>query len=85
MGHKITEVSKQFLEAFEFQGIRRRDFLKFCGATAALLGLPDIYIPKIAAAIESASKRHPVVWLNLHQTQAAQRRSSKQHTPIQQR
>ena len=64
MGHKITEVSKQFLEAFEFQGIRRRDFLKFCGATAALLGLPDIYIPKIAAAIESASKRHPVVWLN---------------------
>jgi len=77
MGHKITEVSKQFLEAFEFQGIRRRDFLKFCGATAALLGLPDIYIPKIAAAIESASKRHPVV--------SAQRRSSKQHTPTQQR
>ncbi len=57
-------VSKQFLEALEFQGIKRRDFLKFCGATAAFLGLSDLYIPKIARAIEKASKRQPVVWLN---------------------
>lgn len=56
--------SKQFLDMFEFRGIKRRDFLKFCGATAALLGLSDLYIPKIAAAIEKASKRQPVVWLN---------------------
>jgi|GEM_PF-5065333 len=51
------EVSKQFLEAMEFRGINRRNFLKFCGATAALLGLSDLYIPKIAAAIEKAAKR----------------------------
>lgn len=57
-------VSKQFLDAVEFRGVSRRDFLKFCGATAALLGLSESYIPQIAAAVEKASKRPPVVWLN---------------------
>lgn len=61
---KQEKVSKQFLDAIEFQGVQRRDFLKLCGATAALLGLSELHIPKIAAAIEKASKRPPVVWLN---------------------
>jgi NiFe hydrogenase small subunit HydA len=61
---KKEEVSKQFLDALEFRGVKRRDFLKFCGATAALLGLSELYAPKIAAAIEKASKRTPVIWLN---------------------
>jgi NiFe hydrogenase small subunit HydA len=58
------EVSKKFLDALEFRGIKRRDFLKYCGATAALLGLSELYGPKIAAAIEKAAKRTPVIWLN---------------------
>ncbi len=61
---KKEEVSKQFLDALEFRGIKRRDFLKFCGATAALLGLSELYVPKIAAALEKASQRPPVIWLN---------------------
>ena len=61
---KKGEVSKQFLDALEFRGIKRRDFLKYCGATAALLGLSELYGPKIAAALEKASKRTQVVWLN---------------------
>ena len=61
---KKEEVSKQFLDALEFRGIRRRDFLKYCGATAALIGLSELYAPKIAAAIEKAAKRQPVIWLN---------------------
>jgi NiFe hydrogenase small subunit HydA len=61
---KNDEVSKQFLDALEFHGIKRRDFLKYCGATAALLGLSEAFIPKIAAALEKASKRQPVIWLN---------------------
>jgi NiFe hydrogenase small subunit HydA len=61
---KDDEVSKQFLDALEFRGIKRRDFLKFCGATAALLGLSELHAPKIAAALEKASLRPPVVWLN---------------------
>jgi NiFe hydrogenase small subunit HydA len=63
MGKK-DEVSTQFLDALEFHGIKRRDFLKYCGATAALLGLSEAFIPKIAAALEKAAKRQPVVWLN---------------------
>ena len=63
MGKK-DEVSTQFLDALEFRGIKRRDFLKYCGATAALLGLSEAFIPQIAAALEKASKRQPVIWLN---------------------
>ncbi len=61
---KKEGVSKQFLDALEFRGIKRRDFLKFCGATAVLLGLSESYVPKIAAALEKAAKRTPVIWLN---------------------
>ncbi len=61
---KKEEVSEQFLDALEFRGINRRDFLKYCGATAALLGLSELYGPKIAAAIEKAAGRTPVIWLN---------------------
>ena len=61
---KKEEVSKQFLDALEFRGIKRRDFLKYCGATAVLLGLSESFGPKIAAAVEKATKRTPVIWLN---------------------
>jgi NiFe hydrogenase small subunit HydA len=56
--------STQFLDALEFRGVARRDFLKFCSSTAALLGLSEVYVPQIAQALESAAKRQPVVWLN---------------------
>jgi NiFe hydrogenase small subunit HydA len=47
-----------------FRNIDRRDFLKFCSATAAMLGLSEVYAPKIAEAV-TASKRPSVVWLTL--------------------
>ena len=46
-----------------FTEIDRRDFLKFCSATAAMLGLSEVYAPKIAAAVTS-NKRPSVVWLH---------------------
>ena len=64
MAENDDGISKRFLEAVEFRGVNRRDFLKYCGATAALLGLSELYTPKIAAAIEKASQRPPVVWMN---------------------
>ncbi len=42
----------------------RREFLRFCGLLASMLGLSDLYIPKIASAIEKASRRPSVVWLH---------------------
>ncbi len=44
--------------------ISRRDFLKLCGGTAAMLGLSQAWVPQIARALEQAAKRPPVVWLS---------------------
>jgi len=50
------------LKALENRGVSRRDFLKFCTAMAATLGLSASYIPKIAEALEKKAK--PVaIWL----------------------
>lgn len=58
------QLSKEFLNFLELKGITRRKFLKFCGTTAAFLGLSELHIPKIASAIEGMSKRPPLVWLD---------------------
>lgn len=60
-----VRLKKSFLNNLALKGISRRDFLKFCGTTAALLGLSELHIPKIASAIEEISKRPPLVWLDL--------------------
>src|SRR5512143_751302 len=48
-----------------FSELDRRDFLKFCSATAAMLGLSELYAPRIAEAVTKAAKRPSVVWLTL--------------------
>lgn len=47
----------------ESRGVSRRDFLKYCGSVAAVLGLGDAMVPQIAAAVEKAGKLKPVLWL----------------------
>ena len=47
-----------------FEGISRRDFLKYCGYVASMLGLSEVYVPEIAQALENAAKKPPVVWIN---------------------
>jgi hydrogenase small subunit len=48
------------------RGVSRRDFLKFCGSVAAMLGLSEAMVPQIASAVEAAaaSKLYPAVWLD---------------------
>ncbi len=58
------EVSEEFLDSLEVRGMKRRDFLKYCGATAIVAGLSQFSGSRIAAALEKASKRQPVIWLN---------------------
>lgn len=48
------------------KGISRRDFLKFCTAIAAMLGLEASAVPKIANALET-KPRLPVIYLNLQE------------------
>ena len=53
----------QRLTNLEEHGVSRRDFLKFCTAMAATMGLPLGMANVIASALESA-KRPPVIWLH---------------------
>ncbi|MCX8006817.1 MAG: hydrogenase small subunit [Coriobacteriia bacterium] len=46
------------------RGVTRRDFLKYCGSVAAMLGLSETMAPQIAAALEAAPKLMPALWLN---------------------
>ena len=43
--------------------VTRRDFMKFCTAVAATMGLPAAAVPRIAEAVTSP-KRPPVIWLS---------------------
>ncbi|MCJ7483335.1 MAG: twin-arginine translocation signal domain-containing protein, partial [Thermodesulfovibrionales bacterium] len=56
--------SKKLMKDFESQGINRREFLKYCAATAAIFGLSELdFASKVAHALEMQSKKPPVIWL----------------------
>jgi len=44
-------------------GVDRRDFLRFCTATAAAMGLDAVMVPRVVAAMED-QPRIPVIWLH---------------------
>ena len=58
----MKDVERSFLEE-KLCGVSRRDFLKFCSAMAAAMGLPLGMGEKIAEAVASP-KRAPVIWLS---------------------
>ncbi len=57
---------RAFDDELAARGVTRRDFVKFCGSVAAMLGLSEAMVPQIVSAVESAasSKLHPAVWVN---------------------
>ena len=57
---------RAFEDRLADRGVSRRDFLKFCGSVAAMLGMSEAMVPQIAAAVENAagSKLYPAVWVN---------------------
>ncbi len=55
---------RQFYEGLLATEISRRDFIKYCAATAAVLGLSELeFTAKVAEALAAASKKPPVIWL----------------------
>jgi len=62
----MTKVLSPLDERLADKGVSRRDFLKFCGAVAAMLGLSELAVPQIAAAVQGAAagKLAPAVWLD---------------------
>ena len=61
MAHEDHDAIYDLLAA---RGVSRRDFLKYCGSIAALLGLSEAYVPQIAAAVTKGAKLKPAVWLH---------------------
>jgi NiFe hydrogenase small subunit HydA len=48
----------------ERKGVTRRQFIKYAGATAAMLGLSEAFLPEIARALEEmTSGKPPVLWI----------------------
>lgn len=53
-------------ERLEAHGFTRRDFLKYCGSLAVMLGLSEAVAPQVAEALEAGGKSRkllPVVWM----------------------
>jgi len=61
---KEDVLSPKLWKVVESNGIHRRDFLKYCAATAALFGLSEFdFAVKAAHALEPTSKKPAVMWL----------------------
>jgi hydrogenase small subunit len=62
----MAHEDRAFYDVLADRGVTRRDFMKFCGSVAAMLGLSEAMVPTIAAAVEGAasSKLYPAVWVN---------------------
>ena len=56
---------KAFYERLESKGVSRRDFMKFCTALTATMGLSSSFVPKVAEVFAAPAQRPPVVWLHL--------------------
>jgi len=56
------EARADFNEKLAARGVSRRDFLKYCGSVAALLGMSEMYAPQIAAAVEKGALQ-PALWM----------------------
>ncbi|NWF76636.1 MAG: hydrogenase small subunit [Nitrospirae bacterium] len=62
--NELVRFSKNLNSIFEIRGVSRRDFLKYCAATAALFGISELeFTSKVVHAMETSSKKPPVLWL----------------------
>ena len=62
------------------RGVSRRGFMKFCAATASMMALPPMMIPKIAAALEQA-RRPSVIWLSFQECTGCTESLTRSHAP----
>ncbi|ODA40974.1 hydrogenase small subunit [Desulfosporosinus sp. BG] len=58
--------SESYYQLARRRGVSRRDFLKFCALTGAMLGLDAAEFPKIVQALQT-KPRLPVIYLNLQE------------------
>lgn len=61
-------------------GISRRGFLKYCATLASVMALPPALAPKIAHALENAS-RPSVIWLSFQECTGCTEAITRSHSP----
>ncbi|MCG6966442.1 MAG: hydrogenase small subunit [Chromatiaceae bacterium] len=72
--------AKTLAERLRERGISRRGFMKFCAATASMMALPPLMIPRIAAALEQA-RRPSVIWLSFQECTGCTESLTRSHAP----
>ena len=58
------EKEREFYGKLELRGVTRRDFMKYCTALTATMGLSAAYVPKVAEVFAAPAQRPPVIWLH---------------------
>ena len=61
----MRKEEKEFYGKLSDNGVSRRDFMKFCTALTATMGLSAAWVPKVAEVFAAPKQRPPVVWLHL--------------------
>jgi [NiFe] hydrogenase small subunit len=60
----MRKEEKEFYGRLSDNGVSRRDFMKFCTALTATMGLSAAWVPKVAEVFAAPKQRPPVVWLH---------------------
>ncbi len=71
----------EFDDILALRGFSRRDFLKGCAALAAIMGLGQAAVPRIAQALEQSALRPPVVWVDFQECLGCTESTSKSRYP----
>jgi [NiFe] hydrogenase small subunit len=64
--HQEVPMEKEstFYERLKEKGVSRRDFMKYCTALTATMGLSSSFVPKVAEVFAAPAQRPPVIWLH---------------------
>jgi [NiFe] hydrogenase small subunit len=58
------EKERSFYERLKEKGVSRRDFMKYCTALTATMGLSSSFVPKVAEVFAAPAQRPPLIWLH---------------------
>jgi [NiFe] hydrogenase small subunit len=58
------EKEQSFYERLKAKGVSRRQFMKYCTALTATMGLSASFVPKVAEVFAAPAQRLPLIWLH---------------------
>jgi [NiFe] hydrogenase small subunit len=58
------EKEQSFYERLKAKGVSRRQFMKYCTALTATMGLSASFVPKVAEVFAAPAQRPPLIWLH---------------------